>query len=179
MTRLLLRQDLTAAEFAARFEVPRVPVVVTGLTDAWPAQQQWTPAALLRRFGEHRFKVGSDDDGYPVRLRFDHFLRYAAAYPHHAASDDSPLYVFDGTFGERGGSASMLHDYSVPHLWPEDVFAMAGERRRPPYRCVRVRVRVQSDQPCAWVRVVGVCSSCELVAHTHTCLACLAACLGS
>ena len=40
------------------FERPRVPTVITGLTDGWPAQQQWTEQALLERYGQHRFKVG-------------------------------------------------------------------------------------------------------------------------
>jgi hypothetical protein len=80
-------------------------------------------------------QVGSDDDGYAVRMRFEHFLRYCA-YQHHAGSDDSPLYIFDGTFADRSGSAAMAKQYSVPGLFKEDLFQLAGERRRPPYRCV-------------------------------------------
>jgi histone arginine demethylase JMJD6 len=79
--------------------------------------------------------VGSDDDGYPVRLRFEHFLRYATAYAHHGPADDSPLYIFDGTYGEKDSARTLLSQYSVPHLFPEDIFALVGERRRPPYRC--------------------------------------------
>jgi hypothetical protein len=128
-------QELAPGEFAERFERPRLPVVVTGLLDAWPAQEAWAPAALLERFGTHKFKVrggpgagcareedegcwrqgcarrpclprrrpgpppcspppaagpaapaprqvGSDDDGYAVRLRFEHFLRYATDPEH-------------------------------------------------------------------------------------------------
>lgn len=40
-----------------QYETPRVPVVLTGLTEAWPAQQEWTVRRLLERFKEHRFKV--------------------------------------------------------------------------------------------------------------------------
>jgi histone arginine demethylase JMJD6 len=79
-------------------------------------------------------QVGSDDDGYPVRMRFDHFMRYCVSYPHHAANDDSPLYIFDGTYGDRTTSKQLLDQYSVPHLFPEDIFGLVGERRRPPYR---------------------------------------------
>lgn len=39
------------------YESPRVPVVLTGLTDDWPAQQEWTPRKLLEQYREHRFKV--------------------------------------------------------------------------------------------------------------------------
>jgi histone arginine demethylase JMJD6 len=79
-------------------------------------------------------QVGSDDDGYPVRMRFDHFMRYCVSYPHHAPSDDSPLYIFDGTYGDRSSSKALLGQYSVPHLFSEDIFGLVGERRRPPYR---------------------------------------------
>lgn len=40
-------------------------------------------------------QVGSDDDGYSVRMKFKHFLRYLTD-PVHAPADDSPLYIFDG-----------------------------------------------------------------------------------
>lgn len=82
-------------------------------------------------------QVGSDDDGYAVRLRFEHFLRYCA-YPHHAGADDSPLYIFDGTFADRSGSAALKQQYSVPGLFQKDLFQLAGERRRPPYRLVQI-----------------------------------------
>ena len=53
-----LGQDLMEEEFTERYERPRVPVVIKGLCDAWPARELWTEEGLLRRFGEHRFKVG-------------------------------------------------------------------------------------------------------------------------
>eukprot|EP00878_Enallax_costatus_P041493 GHUV01048289.1.p1 GENE.GHUV01048289.1~~GHUV01048289.1.p1 ORF type:complete len:120 (+),score=19.18 GHUV01048289.1:183-542(+) len=49
--------DLTPEYFATEFEGPRQPVVITGATDKWPAQQQWTPQALLKQYGDHKFKV--------------------------------------------------------------------------------------------------------------------------
>lgn len=50
-------QDLTPQQFVELYERPRLPVVITGLLDGWPAQGGWTPAALLRRFADHKFKV--------------------------------------------------------------------------------------------------------------------------
>lgn len=50
-------QDLTPEYFAREFETPRKPVVITGALDKWAAQQQWTPAALLQQFKDHKFKV--------------------------------------------------------------------------------------------------------------------------
>ena len=49
--------------------------------------------------------------------------------------DDSPLYIFDGTFADASrGSATMAADYVVPPLFSEDLFHLAGEKRRPPYK---------------------------------------------
>ena len=78
-------------------------------------------------------QVGSDDDGYGVRLKLEHFLAYLRDPEHRL--DDSPLYIFDGTFGDRRGSRSMGRDYSIPSFFREDLMQHAGERRRPPYRC--------------------------------------------
>ena len=50
-------QDLTLEEFTDRFERPRIPVVISGLTDDWPAQASWTEERLLATFPDHRFKV--------------------------------------------------------------------------------------------------------------------------
>lgn len=76
-------------------------------------------------------QVGSDDDGDAVRLRFKHYVHYAT-HPDHAAADDSPLYIFDGSFADK--CASMAAEYVVPPFFQEDLMALAGERRRPPYR---------------------------------------------
>ena len=54
--------------------------------------------------------------------------------PDHGLSDDSPLYIFDGTFAERSSSRGMLSDYTIPPYFKEDLFRLVGERRRPPYR---------------------------------------------
>lgn len=79
------------------------------------------------------WQVGSDDDGDAVRLRLKHYAHYLTHHDH-APSDDSPLYIFDGSFADKQGSASMAGDYTVPPLFQEDLMALAGERRRPPYR---------------------------------------------
>ncbi|KAI8476748.1 MAG: hypothetical protein J3K34DRAFT_453134 [Monoraphidium minutum] len=65
----------------------------------------------------------------------DHFLRYISDPEH--SQDDSPLYIFDGTFADPSrASAPMAADYSPPGLFSEDLFHLAGEKRRPPYRWV-------------------------------------------
>ncbi len=51
--------------------------------------------------------MGSDDDGYAVRLKLKHFAHYLASPVH--SRDDSPLYIFDGTFADRDTSR-----YAIP-----------------------------------------------------------------
>ena len=77
-------------------------------------------------------QVGADDDGYAVRLKLKHFLGYLDDPVHQ--QDDSPMYIFDGTFGDRETSKDMSQDYSIPSWFKEDLMQLAGERRRPPYR---------------------------------------------
>lgn len=91
--------DLSAEQFVQQYEGPKKPVIIEGLLDGWPASTAWQPARLLQRFSDHRFKVGSDDDGYPVRMKLKHYLLYLL-HPEHSL-DDSPLYIFDGTFTEK------------------------------------------------------------------------------
>jgi histone arginine demethylase JMJD6 len=104
--------DLAPGEFAARFERPRLPCVIVDAADAWPAppgHPLWTPAGLGAALGPTRLKVGTDDDGRAVRLAFDDFLDYAAD-PAHGRADDSPLYVFDGSFADSETDTSSSDD---------------------------------------------------------------------
>ena len=44
-------------EFIQKFEKPRVPVVISGLLDRWPANKAWEPSQLLATYASHKFKV--------------------------------------------------------------------------------------------------------------------------
>lgn len=92
--------QLTTQQFIDRYEAPKKPVIIQGLLDEWPASHKWDPVALLQRLPDTRFKVGADDEGYPVRMKLKHYLMYVAD-PVHGRSDDSPLYIFDGTFTDK------------------------------------------------------------------------------
>jgi histone arginine demethylase JMJD6 len=128
---------LSFAEFSHCIEKRNVPCVIKHLLRHWPAMKTWTSSeALLRDCvpQEYGCKVGSDDDGYAVRLKYKYFHRYI----HDAsqgAQDDSPLYIFDSGMLQETG---MTKDYIVPHVFSEDLLKYAGEDRRPPYRWICV-----------------------------------------
>jgi histone arginine demethylase JMJD6 len=61
---------------------------------------------LTTRFADEKFKVGEDDDGYPIKVKFKHYMRYM-----HAQDDDSPLYLFQSSFADHPGKQALLQDY--------------------------------------------------------------------
>ena len=103
-----------------------------------------------------------------MRLKFKHFLTYI--HNPEERLDDSPLYIFDGSFAEKRGSRRMRRDYDLPYYFREDLMRFAGESRRPPYRCEADKRRSEtlprplykrcnlsaSHYSCCIVDVVGV-----------------------
>lgn len=45
-------------------------------SDDWPAARQWTVEWFRERYGDFKFKVGTDDDGYAVRLKFKYYYDF-------------------------------------------------------------------------------------------------------
>ena len=129
-------KTVSFAEFSHCIEKKGLPCLIKNVCEHWPAMHgQWSDAALLQRYKRYSFKVGSDDDGYPVRMRFDHFLKYAHDIDQ-GVRDDSPLYIFDGSvLSETAKDGScMMQDYTVPFMFSEDLLRLAGEEKRPPWR---------------------------------------------
>lgn len=60
-------------------------------------------------------------------------LKYFLRYMEHQ-TDDSPLYIFDSHFDDHDVAKGLLEDFAVPSYFPDDLFSLVGERRRPPYR---------------------------------------------
>lgn len=60
-------------------------------------------------------------------------MRYFLEYMSHN-HDDSPLYIFDSRFDDDQDAKRLLSDFKVPSYFPEDIFELVGDRRRPPHR---------------------------------------------
>ena len=124
---------ISVEDFIVRFEEPSIPVVVCNNPQqgARPDSPLYSFTRLRKNYGSRIFKVGEDDEGYKVKVKLKYFLQYLRS---NSSDDDSPLYVFDSTFDDDEVAKSILDAYSVPHLFPDDLFSLVGEKRRPPYR---------------------------------------------
>lgn len=121
---------LTLSHFQEQYELRNIPCIIQNipLVENWPAWSKWN-FNHLKIFKDRYFKVGEDDDGYKVKVRMKYFLRYLRKN-----TDDSPLYVFDSNYDTDAVSKQLLQEYRIPSYFPDDLFSLVGEKRRPPYR---------------------------------------------
>ncbi|KAK6036510.1 JmjC domain protein, partial [Cooperia oncophora] len=111
---------LSLNEFREKYEIPRIPVILTGLTDKWQAHEKWTVSRIAKKYRNQRFKCGEDDDGYSVKLKMKYYADYMVNNV-----DDSPLYIFDSGFGDIS---------SFRHSSKMILFSYADHKKRPPHR---------------------------------------------
>ncbi|XP_044474735.1 F-box protein At1g78280 isoform X1 [Mangifera indica] len=101
-------------------------VLLSGLADTWPARTTWTVDQLSMKYGDTTFKI-SQKGVKNISMKFNDYVSYMKVQ-----RDEDPLYIFDAKFGEA--APGLLKDYSVPHLFQEDLFAVLDRDQRPSYQ---------------------------------------------
>ena len=118
------RAGISLEDFIEEYEKPGIPVLLTDITEKWKAASAWAKEHLLERHGDAMFRTGS---GFKLSLR--NFFTYLDTQHEH-----KPLYLFDQNYPTN--APQMMDEYAIPEYFTEDLFKLAGEDERPPWRWI-------------------------------------------
>jgi len=129
---------LSKRQIEDEFIIPRVPVIVQGLADHWKAKHAWVPDALLKKYGDTEFECGRLCVTEPNLLTLKNYLSYCESIAQRRLSvTDAPLYLFDPAFADEWNTcANMACEYSVPHMFEDDIYSALRADLRPDYRWI-------------------------------------------
>ncbi|XP_059638208.1 lysine-specific demethylase JMJ21 isoform X2 [Cornus florida] len=117
------KKDLSLEDFDRVYDGQK-PVLLSGLAETWPARHKWGIDQLLLNYGDTAFRI-SQRSSRKITMKFRDYVSYMQTQ-----HDEDPLYIFDEKFGEV--TPGLLEEYSVPHLFQEDLFDVLDHR--PPFR---------------------------------------------
>eukprot|EP01127_Copromyxa_protea_P005331 TRINITY_DN15276_c0_g1_i1.p1 TRINITY_DN15276_c0_g1~~TRINITY_DN15276_c0_g1_i1.p1 ORF type:complete len:521 (+),score=75.88 TRINITY_DN15276_c0_g1_i1:27-1565(+) len=119
-------KDISVEEFIQKYEIPGKPVIIAGISEQWEAPKYWNAKTLSERHKDVKWRCGS---GW--KMTIPGYMSYLKN-----RTDPLSLYLFDRRYHKI--APEILQEYKIPDYFPEDIFALAGPKKRPPYRWILI-----------------------------------------